>query len=70
MYFPSLENTDGLVELTACSDGCFIAGKNGVGCIAATGDGKLELIAQENRTLCYEIQDGLSGLLPFICNLF
>lgn len=53
MYFPSLENTDGLVELTACSDGCFTVGKNGVSCIAATGDRKLELIAQENRTLCY-----------------
>ena len=53
MYFPSLEKTDGLVELKACSDGCFIAGKNGIGSIAATGDGKLELIAQEERTLGY-----------------
>lgn len=51
MYFPSLEKTDGLVELAACSDGCFVAGKDGVGSVAATGDGKLELIAQENRTL-------------------
>lgn len=44
---------DGLVPLEACSDGLHRAGMDGVGSIAATGDGKVELIALHARTLAY-----------------
>jgi beta-phosphoglucomutase len=43
----------GLVARNACSDGHFRAGQDGVQTIAATGDGKVEFVAFEDRTLAY-----------------
>jgi hypothetical protein len=39
--------------LPKCSDGVFEVGKDGVVSIVSTGDGKVEFIAFENRTLAY-----------------
>ena len=44
---------DGLRPLSACSDGVFHAGRDGVRAVMATGDGKVEFIAFEDRTLGY-----------------
>jgi beta-phosphoglucomutase len=44
---------DGLVPLAASSDGLLRTGVDGVGSIAATGDGKVELIAVRDRSLAY-----------------
>jgi beta-phosphoglucomutase len=43
----------GCIPLTACSDGHFAVGRDGVASITATGDGKVEFIAFESRTLAY-----------------
>ncbi len=43
----------GLVPLTACSDGIFRAGVNGVCAIAATGDRKVEFISFTDHALAY-----------------
>jgi beta-phosphoglucomutase len=42
---------DGLRALTACSDGAFRVGCDGVEAVLATGDGKVELIAFADHTL-------------------
>jgi len=44
---------DGLRPLSACSDGSFHVGRDGVRAVMATGDGKVEFIAFEDRTLGY-----------------
>jgi beta-phosphoglucomutase-like phosphatase (HAD superfamily) len=44
---------DGLVPLPACSDGLHRAGVAGVEAVAATGDGKVEFIGFQGRTLAY-----------------
>jgi beta-phosphoglucomutase len=44
---------DGLIPLAACSDGRFRPGADGVISVAATGDGKVELIAFADHTLAY-----------------
>ena len=41
------------MELEATSDGSFTSGKDGVNAIVATGDGKVEFVAFENRTLAF-----------------
>lgn len=43
----------GLSILNRCSDGCFEEGKNGVQHILTTGDGKVEFITFEEKTLAY-----------------
>lgn len=43
----------GLIPLDVCSDGGFVAGRNGVVSIHATGDRKVEFIAFADRTLAY-----------------
>ncbi|MDY3031055.1 MAG: HAD family phosphatase [Clostridia bacterium] len=43
----------GFMELEATSDGRFTSGKDGVNAIVATGDGKVEFVAFENRTLAF-----------------
>jgi len=43
----------GLISLEKCSDGLFIAGKNGVISITATGDRKVEFIAFNDHTIAY-----------------
>lgn len=43
----------GLIPLSACSDGRFNAGREGVIAIYATGDRKVEFIAFANHTLAY-----------------
>jgi beta-phosphoglucomutase len=43
----------GLIALDACSDGRFLAGRDGVVSIHATGDRKVELIAFADHTLAY-----------------
>ncbi|MDX9971771.1 MAG: HAD hydrolase-like protein [FCB group bacterium] len=43
----------GLVALEACSDGAFCVGRGGVCSVTATGDGKVEFVAFEDRTLAY-----------------
>jgi len=48
-----LDQSDGFRPLSACSDGCFHVGRDGVKAVLATGDGKVELIAFEDRTLGY-----------------
>jgi len=44
---------DGFRPLSACSDGWFHVGRDGVRAVMATGDGKVEFIAFEDRTLGY-----------------
>lgn len=51
MQIPGLKNTDGLVALERTDDGLFASGSGGVRCVAATGDGKLELVAFAESTL-------------------
>jgi beta-phosphoglucomutase len=48
-----IPDASGLVPLEACSDGRFRAGSDGVVTIAATGDGKVEFIAFDDRTIAY-----------------
>ena len=48
-----LGQSDGFRPLRACSDGCFHVGRDGVRAVLATGDGKVEFIAFEDRTLAY-----------------
>jgi beta-phosphoglucomutase len=48
-----LGESDGLRSLDVCSDGSFHVGHNGVRAVVATGDGKVEFIAFEGRTLGY-----------------
>jgi len=43
----------GLIRLSACSDGRFRPGADGVVAVAATGDGKVEFIAFADHTLAY-----------------
>ena len=43
----------GFVPLEACSDGAFRVGADGVVSITATGDGKVEFVAFEDRALAY-----------------
>ena len=43
----------GMVPLEVCGDGVTEVGKDGVVSITATGDGKVEFIAYETRTLAY-----------------
>ena len=43
----------GLLPLAACSDGHFVAGRDGVVSIHATGDRKVEFIAFDDHTLAY-----------------
>ena len=43
----------GMPRLQECSDGIFTVGQDGVVSITATGDGKVEFIAFEDRTLAY-----------------
>jgi beta-phosphoglucomutase len=43
----------GLLPLAACSDGHFVAGRDGVVSITATGDRKVEFIAFADHTLAY-----------------
>ncbi len=49
----TFEKSCGLVSLTACSDGKFSVGSDGVAGIYATGDGKVEFICWQDHTLCY-----------------
>ena len=56
VHIPDLGDFDencGLVALTACSDGCHTAGKNGVVAVYATGDRKVEFICYEDFTIAY-----------------
>jgi beta-phosphoglucomutase-like phosphatase (HAD superfamily) len=48
-----VEPDSGLIPLTACSDGHFVAGRDGVISIYATGDRKVEFIAFADHTLAY-----------------
>jgi len=48
-----LAPSDGLRRLSACSDGCFRVGRGGVEAVLATGDGKVEFVVFEDRTLAY-----------------
>jgi beta-phosphoglucomutase-like phosphatase (HAD superfamily) len=43
----------GLIRLDACSDGCFVAGREGVVSVMATGDRKVEFIAFHDHTMAY-----------------
>lgn len=56
LSFPHLgpiSQTGGFRPLERTSDGAFALGSNGVTCIAATGDRKVEFVAFEDRTLAY-----------------
>jgi len=44
---------DGLRPLSACTDGAFHVGRDGVEAVLATGDGKVEFVAFKDRTLAY-----------------
>ena len=48
-----IEDRTGLQPICRCSDGCFEKGRGGVNAILSTGDGKVEFIAFENKTLAY-----------------
>ena len=48
-----ISDESGMRPLQACSDGAFRVGDAGVESITATGDGKVELVAFEDRTLAY-----------------
>ena len=43
----------GMVAMDACSDGLHRVGEHGVVAVLATGDGKVEFIAYEDRTIAY-----------------
>ncbi|OXU15961.1 HAD family hydrolase [Sedimentisphaera salicampi] len=49
----SFGEDSGLQKLDICSDGRFAVGSNGVQTIAATGDGKVEFIAFENKSIAF-----------------
>lgn len=56
MDFPNLgafTAADGLIQLPVCSDGLHRSGVDGVQVVAATGDGKVEFIGFQDRTLAY-----------------
>jgi beta-phosphoglucomutase len=48
-----LSERSGLIPLTACSDGQFVVGTNGVVGITATGDRKVEFISFADHSLAY-----------------
>ena len=48
-----IDGDAGMVPLQQCSDGQFVAGKNGVQAIVATGDRKVEFVAFEDNTIAY-----------------
>ncbi len=48
-----IPDDSGMPRLQECSDAVFTVGQNGVVSITATGDGKVEFIAFEDRTLAY-----------------
>ncbi|HOZ46269.1 MAG TPA: HAD family phosphatase [Candidatus Hydrogenedentes bacterium] len=48
-----MSDESGMVPLEVCSDEVTCVGRDGVVSITATGDGKVEFIAYENRTLAY-----------------
>ncbi len=48
-----ISTNSGMKTLQACSDGVFKVGRDGIVSITATGDGKVEFIAFEGRTLAY-----------------
>jgi len=53
---PGLEipaDSPGLIRLDASSCGTFVAGTDGVDCIIATGDRKVEFIAMADRCLAH-----------------
>jgi beta-phosphoglucomutase-like phosphatase (HAD superfamily) len=43
----------GMIAMTECSDGLHRTGKNGVQAVVATGDGKVEFIAFEDRSIAF-----------------
>ncbi len=49
----NITDKSGFYEITQCSDGYYTSGKDGVKWILSTGDGKVEFICLENRTLAY-----------------
>lgn len=56
LHFPNLGDftaADGLKSLQECSDDIFRVGEQGIQCIAATGDGKVEFVGFESRTLAF-----------------
>ena len=56
VHLPDVGVIDGatnMVQLKACGDGRFRVGRDGVEAIVGTGDGKVEFIAFEDRTLAY-----------------
>lgn len=48
-----VRETDGFVVLEGTSDGAFVVGRDGVGSVVATGDGKVEFVGLADRTLAY-----------------
>lgn len=48
-----IDAKDGFVFMNECSDGSFKVGRDGVKAIAATGDGKVEFLVFEDRTMAY-----------------
>ena len=52
-HFGVFSADDGLIPLTASSDGLHRAGEDGVRAIATTGDGKVEFIGFDQHTLAY-----------------
>ena len=49
----NITEDSGFYERSQCSDGYYFAGKDGVNHIFSTGDGKVEFICFERRTLAY-----------------
>lgn len=49
----AIDQDSGLISIENCSDGFYSVGKDGVVSILSTGDKKMELIAFEDRTICY-----------------
>ncbi len=48
-----ISNRSGMKTMQQCSDGHYAVGREGVDSVTATGDGKVEFIAFEDRTLAY-----------------